>query len=384
MRFSRLSLEHLESRCVPTLFGSASSVATGWGGDPYAPVLADVNGDGDLDLACISSSFSVWKVTIREGNGDGTFGSLLDTVALGTQVVDAAFADVDGDSDRDLLMLAAITDQLVVWTNNGSGDFSASNSYSTESSPASLEIGDFDENGDTDVLVHCVDSENTYDDEVQVFLGATGATFGDPTDLNLGNGFFRSLTVGDIDGDADLDFAIIQYGTQNPNVAVHNLKYRLGNGDGTFASQSSFDLNSTEGAPDTALIADLDGDGDGDLVTAGELNQDEHGILSYLWGGSSFGSQSEFESDFFTEGGMVVADFDSDGNLDIALVCEGDSDSVNVFLGNGDGTFDAHDDYATGNGPRFIAVGDLDGDGKPDLVTANQDDDNLSVLINAL
>ncbi|MGD0363470.1 MAG: FG-GAP-like repeat-containing protein [Bryobacteraceae bacterium] len=79
---------------------------------------------------------------------------------------------------------------------------------------------------------------------------------------------------------------------------------------------------------------------------------------------------------------VAVADLNNDGKLDLAVTNSG-SATVSILLGNGDGTFAAHQDYATGNAPMAVAVGDFNHDGILDLVTANQTDNTVSILLGA-
>src|SRR5262249_39651671 len=76
----------------------------------------------------------------------------------------------------------------------------------------------------------------------------------------------------------------------------------------------------------------------------------------------------------------AVADVNGDGKPDLATANHGSSPNVSVLLGNGDGTFKAHQDFTVGSGPRCVAVADVNGDGKPDLATANAND-RVSVLL---
>lgn len=390
-RRAYLSLEPLENRFAPAIFGSPSGFASGFGIDPELTRVADVNGDGNLDWAVVSQDSGDKWLTVKSGNGNGTFGATIYSLDLPDTVQDIAFADMDNDGDQDLLAVGGSggSGGLKVFLNDTaySGYWPSFTNYTTEDNPVGVEVGDFNEDGDEDVLVHCVDSENTDHDEVQLFTGGSGVTLNSPTDISLGDGFFRSLVIGDIDGDADLDFAIVHLYEQSPFSEVNGLVYRLGNGDGTFASAATFDMENQEGGAYAIILADLDADGDDDLVAVGDLDDDTWGIDAFLWGGSSF-AQVEgpnsfgWEVDYFPSGGIVAADFNNDGNIDIAVTCQDSSDSVNVLLGNGDGTFDAHDDYAVGNGAASLAIGDFDEDGLPDIVVSAVDADTVYVLLN--
>lgn len=81
----------------------------------------------------------------------------------------------------------------------------------------------------------------------------------------------------------------------------------------------------------------------------------------------------------FSPAGMVAADFNGDGHIDLAVADEGNA-TVSVFLGNGNGTFGAHADYATGNSPVWVSTADFNGDTVPDLAVANKTDNTVSVL----
>jgi hypothetical protein len=78
---------------------------------------------------------------------------------------------------------------------------------------------------------------------------------------------------------------------------------------------------------------------------------------------------------------LAVGDFNGDGVQDLAVANNG-SNNVSVLLGNGDGSFQAAQNFGVGSSPWSLAVGDFNGDGKPDLAVANASSDNVSVLIN--
>jgi hypothetical protein len=134
--------------------------------------------------------------------------------------------------------------------------------------------------------------------------------------------------------------------------------------------------------PVSVAIGDLSGDGKPDLVTA---NYVEDGAVSVLLnrGDGSFRAKLDFR----TGGGpfsVAIGDLNGDGKLDLATANEynPDANTVSVLLNRGDGSFQARRDYATGRSPSSVAIGDLNGDGKLDLATANELAHTVSVLLN--
>ena len=97
-------------------------------------------------------------------------------------------------------------------------------------------------------------------------------------------------------------------------------------------------------------------------------------------GGGSFGAATNFAAGT-APSSVAIGDLNGDGKPDLAVANPG-SGSVSVLLGDGAGSFAAATNFATGSAPRAVAVGDLNGDAKPDLAVANLDSDNVSVLLN--
>jgi Bacterial Ig-like domain (group 3)/FG-GAP-like repeat/Putative binding domain, N-terminal len=194
-----------------------------------------------------------------------------------------------------------------------------------------------------------------------------------PTNINFGTPV-QNFAIGDFNGDGKADLAVVGDGNF---IAV-----ALGNGDGTFATPIKTQVNVT-GTLLSIVAGDFNGDGKIDVAVGnGYVNYGNavNSVEVLLGNGDgTFGSQSTYSTD---DGEMVVADFNLDGIPDLVIV---HPYSFGIFLGKGDGTFAGPVEYSAGGTPSTVAVGDVNGDGKPDLVTivptANTQGSLIAVLI---
>ena len=174
------------------------------------------------------------------------------------------------------------------------------------------------------------------------------------------------MAIADVNGDGNPDLV-------TANLASSDVSVLRGNGDGTFRTPQRFP---TGVDPVFVAIADVNGDGRLDLVVANSLSND----ISVLRGNGNGTFQTHQP---FTAGtnpfAVAVADINSDGYRDVVVANRG-SDDVSVLRGNGDGTFGTQQRFAAGSGPYSIAAADVDSDGRPDVVVANVDSNTVSVL----
>ncbi len=214
-------------------------------------------------------------------------------------------------------------------------------------------LGDLDGDGDLDLVV------GNYSQVNRVYLNTGTSHFSAGSDVETGTTHkTRSAPLGDLDGDGDLDLV-------TGNFSAVNRVY-LGDGSGSFAAGN--DVEATTSKTVTAELGDLDGDGDLDLVT-GNNSAVNRVHLSDGSGGFAGGFNVETGATNFTRG-MALGDVDGDGDLDLIAANLG----VNrMHLGTGSGTFAAGVDLATGgsNSTQSASFGDLDGDGDLDLIVAD-------------
>ena len=175
----------------------------------------------------------------------------------------------------------------------------------------------------------------------------------------------EGLATGDFNGDGRTDVAVAAYG--NPTGAV---KVLFGNGNGQFVVGYSLELPAGTG-PTYLSAADLDKDGHTDLVVS-DFNGNKVLIYRNLGGGSFELNDYNYQQNGVSNPEQtVVADFDGDGNLDIAVANNGNG-SVSLFRGLGGGKITSAGSYLVqANSPVGLAAGDLNGDGVPDLAVAS-------------
>src|SRR6266700_4188335 len=243
----------------------------------------------------------------------------------------------------------------------------------SKNGPSGIAVGDFNGDGKADLAV-----VNFGDWNIYVLLGNGDGTFQAARSVYFasGGGFPWSIAAGDFNGDGKLDLAVSNYGD-------NSLSVLLGNGDGTFQAPRTFAVGTN---PAQVAIGDFNGDGKLDVAVSSVGSN----TVSVLLGNGD----GTFLPPLVTPVGanpwyFAVGDFNGDGILDLAvsdygcpLDCNSSpSSTVTVLLGNGNGTFRPAPSLTVGNGPAGVAVGDFNGDGKPDLAVANVNDNTLSVLL---
>jgi hypothetical protein len=300
------------------------------GVDPSEAVLADLTGNGRLDI--VVSHIGTNVVSVLLNNGDGTFQAPRD-FAVGAFVQgspssltnlpnfhrDLAVADVNGDGIPDIIVVNHDSGDLSILLGRGDGTF-----------------------------------------EPQRRIAATTAPF--------------ALAVGDLNNDGFPDLAVVD-STAGPVQGV----VLLNRGDGTFGPPCPFSLPSSDpNRTNTLLIADINHDGNNDL-----LYRDFLGGTVVLLGNGDGTFQGATRIQTRNGPGLAVADLNGDGKLDVISTIY-DTDSLVYSLGNGDGTFGPEQDLGVGSGgraPVAVAVADFgsvlaDGslgppDGHPDLIVAD-------------
>ncbi len=268
--------------------------------------------------------------------------------------------DLNGDGKPDLVVSNFLANTVSVLLGNGDGTFQTPRQYAigalkTTFTPGidtqvldfrrrrDLRLADFNGDGILDSVVTDYDSG-----DVTVLLGRGDGTFQAPRRVNATPAPL-GLAIGDVNNDGQLDLVAIDSTTADvPN----NIAVLLGRGDGTFEPEQIFQPPNVLFLANIRLV-DLNRDGNLDLVVGG--GQDG-GIEVYLGnGGGTFTYTGHFDGSR-QAADMVVADLDHDGNPDLILADFSEINGVTVLLGNGDGTFQAPQDFFSGQGPDAVQL----------------------------
>ncbi len=260
------------------------------------------------------------------------------TFAVGTTPVAEAVGDFNGDGRADLAVVNQASNTVSVLPGNGDGTFKPRTDYAVGTTPLAVVVGDFNGDGKLDIV-----TANFASKTLSLLPGNGDGTFQPKTDITLSTTPI-SLTAGDFNGDGKLDLAVA-----TEDLVTDYATILLGNGNGTFQAPGNV----------TTQVA-----------------------------GHGSGPRLERYST------IATGDFNGDGHTDLVVVNNEDTSAagrtlsadlpgtVSVLLGNGAGTFQAAAKFAVGTSPTTVAVGDFNGDGRPDFAVGNFASQTVSVFMN--
>ncbi len=363
--------------------------------------IGDLNGDGKPDLVVVEGQ-SMFSVLV--GNGDGTFQGPFSYSSGSPYASSVAIADLNGDGKLDLVFAGVSGGKAVVdvLLGNGDGTFQTPANYSSGGwSPRSVAIADLNGDGYPDLVVasECLTHECSGDPNggVSILLGNGDGTFRAGANYDSGGWEATSVAIADLNGDGYPDLAVsnlCQLSAHCPTDGAPpgEVSVLLGNGDGTFQAPVSYGSGGSWAT--SVAIGVLSGGGAADLVSSNfYVPEDAVGVLVGNGDGSFQAPVPYGETSAFANS-VAIADVNGDGYMDlvVANMCEandrscgypGANGGVAVLLGNGDGTFQGPINYSSGGSDAIsVAVADVNGDGRPDLVALNLVSSTVGVLLN--
>ena len=370
---------------IPANFYKPKVDFTTNGGSSVA--INDVDGDGKPDLVVTSqgSTISVLRNTSTSGSiNASSFAAKVD-FATGTTIYYVAMGDVDGDGKPDLVVANSNFVNISVFRNTStSGSISASSfaakvDFATGTFPTSVAIGDVDGDGKPDLVVSSAGSSNISVLRNTSTSGTIDATsFAAKVDFAAGN-FPYTVAIGDLDGDGKPDLVSANQNTGNVSV----LRNTSTPGSITAAAKVDFPVGTT---PRSLAISDVDGDGKPDLVVANSGSSTVSVLLNTSTSGSITAASFAAKVDFATGASpyfVAIGDIDGDGKPDFVSANNGSPYSISVLRNtstSGSISAAAKVDFATGTAPLSVAIGDVDGDGIPEVAAANNGATFVSVF----
>ncbi|MGD0680227.1 MAG: VCBS repeat-containing protein, partial [Polyangiaceae bacterium] len=364
--------------------------------------LGDLNGDGKLDVVAagaMSVYFSEGGVTgntyvsvinVLLGNGDGTFQAPLTVGEATPQIVGSAvLVDLNGDGKEDLVVPAF--NSLDVRLGNGDGTFGGPTSYAANSAVAAV-VGDWNNDGKPDIAFV---NQNT--SSLVTLLGNGDGTFQSEVAWPVGPSQATYVYTVDVDGNGTQDLVIfLPGGPARTGASNADLGVLLGHGDGTFQPQRLFFCGAYSEITAPVSPADFNGDGLADFVClAGDLGVPSlrgnpagpnSTTLVVLLGDHDgvFGPPAAYPS--LSPASLAAGDLNGDGRPDLVTGNPSDGGSaagLNVLINAGGGSFEAPVAYAAGADPDSVALSDLNADGHLDAVVANGGSGTVNVLLGA-
>ena len=349
---------------------------------PHSVVSADFNGDGKPDLfVSRGSSNQVTVLTNTSSSGSISFAVPLYFPGMQSDMQGSAVGDLDGDGKPDVVVTNGVGDSSIsVYRNSSSGpviSFDNPLRFVANYGPYSVAIGDLDGDGKPDLAI-----ANNGSNYITLYKNTStpgSISFSNKTDLLINTNPY-GIAITDLDKDGKAELVVSTEGSNSSLYVIKNVST-----PGNFSFGSPVSYASLAGAF-TLAIGDLDGDGNPDIAATGG---NPSGVLILrnisTLGNPLFAQPKSFEAGNYTVD-VSIRDLDGDSKPELVAVNRfGNSVSVlknRSTIGNID--FETHMDYPVGDAPLIAAIADLDGDGRPDIITANSSSDKISILRNMI
>ncbi|MEI6142279.1 MAG: FG-GAP-like repeat-containing protein, partial [Mariniphaga sp.] len=367
------------------------------GTSPEHAAVGDFNGDGKADVVVTNKGTNTISVLLGDGKG-GLGGST--NYVVGTSPYYVALGDFNGDGKTDIAVTVSGDNKIAVLLGNGNGTFATAVKYDTNSLPIMPTVCDYNGDGKSDIAFGCQTAQ-----KLGVITGKGNGTFY-PAKYFAVWGLNHGIATADFNCDGRTDFGLMTdegfYSLVNlPVPAITSFSPTSGEiGTSVTITGTSFSAVASENsvyfgdvkatvtlASSTSLTVIVPAGGGSVEMVSVSVNGK---VANSLLGSTPFFTYSRSTKNYLgfnftslstgSSSCIGTGDFNGDGKPDIAVGMFS-ANSVNIYLGDGNGNFSLSNTYTVGTEPYRIESGDFNGDGILDLVTANAGSANVSILL---
>jgi alpha-tubulin suppressor-like RCC1 family protein/6-phosphogluconolactonase (cycloisomerase 2 family) len=337
--------------------------------------VSDLDGDGKPDVVVANyneNTVSVLRNAATTGTISNTsFGPKIN-FATNSRPIRVAIGDIDGDGKPDLLVTNQSSNNISIFRNTSSGigniSFDTKIDIATGSNPNGITISDLDGDGKPDLAVIC-----SISNILSIFRNTSNGigtiSFDSSIDFPLSSSAV-SITNGDMDGDGKPDLAVV-IGAVSYKLSVFR---NSSTGAGMISFDPKVDFNTNTSIPFFIAIGDLDGDGKPELAISNSTSASVFRNTSTGAGNISYAPKIDFATAASGGRSLAIGDLDGDGKPDLVVSSIVSSVNSSIFRNSSTGIGDINftpSNFVTIKQPYAVAIADIDGDNKPDLVTAN-------------